>query len=379
MIEQLGMHLKASTGGVDRYFSALNSTLHKLSVPVRGNGFGEPADCASESWMRCLGPSRTPLLRRWQSVHRYVVPERGRFLASHFSLYALPAVLGRKWDGHVVHFHGPWASESEREGERPQVVLFKRMVEKAVYQRANRFIVLSNAFRDQLCDGYGISEDLVRVVPGGVETDKFIPMDEVQARTHLGWPQTGKILVCVRRLARRMGLENLIDAFGEATADHPSARLMIGGQGPLRAELEQQVQSSGLSDRVHFLGFVPEKDLPMVYAAANLSIVPSAALEGFGLISLESLACGTPVLVTPVGGLPDTVAGLGRQLVLEGTTVGHLAAGLSGWLDGSLHLPSREECRRHAVNGFSWDRIAKQVCDVYREAGWNETDTKTFQ
>ena len=76
------------------------------------------------------------------------------------------------------------------------------------------------------------------------------------------------------------------------------------------------------------------------------------------------------MLVTPVGGLPDTVAGLGPQLVLNGTTVNDIAMGLTSWLSGSVPLPSREECRRHAVDGFSWDRIAKQVCDVYRDAGW---------
>jgi glycosyltransferase involved in cell wall biosynthesis len=71
-----------------------------------------------------------------------------------------------------------------------------------------------------------------------------------------------------------------------------------------------------------------------------------------------------------VGGLPDTVAGLGQQLVLNGTSVDDIAGGLTGWLKGSVPLPSREECRQHAVDGFSWDRIAKQVCDVYRAAGW---------
>ena len=125
-----------------------------------------------------------------------------------------------------------------------------------------------------------------------------------------------------------------------------------------------------MSKNVEFLGFIPEATLPVVYAAADLSIVPSSALEGFGLISLESLACGTPVLVTPVGGLPDTVNGLGEDLVLKGTSVDHIAEGLLGWLDGTLCIPSREACREHVLRGFTWDSIARQVCAVYREAGW---------
>lgn len=364
MIAQLGMHLKASAGGVDRYFNALNSTLLRQGVRATAYGFGEASEGTS------LGPVSKPLMQRWKAVRRQVVPQRGKMLATHFALYALPAVLGRRWDGHVVHFHGPWAGESKREGGRMHAVLCKQMLEKVVYQRADRFIVLSKAFRDQLCQGYGIHEDRVHVIPGGVETEKFHPADVVEARQRLVWPQKQKIIVCVRRLARRMGLETLIEAFAKATVHHPEVKLMIGGQGPLREELERQVMRAGLSKQVQFLGFIPDSALPSVYAAADLSMVPSAALEGFGLISLESLACGTPVLVTPVGGLPDTVRGLDGDLVLKGTSVDHIAEGLNGWLAGSLDLPSREACRAHVMRGFTWEHIAKQVCEVYRGAGW---------
>lgn len=365
MITQLGMHLKASAGGVDRYFNSLNTTLARQGVETAAYGFGDAAEEGTS-----LGAVNEPLIRRWKAVRRHLSPERGGILASHFALYALPAVLGRKWDGHVVHFHGPWAQESQREGEKHHVVAFKELMERTVYRRADRFIVLSKAFRDQLCWGYNIPAAKVHVIPGGVEVDKFKPRDVVDARAQLGWAQDQKIVVCVRRLARRMGLENLIEAFGKATVNHPAARLKIGGTGPLRAELEQRVQDCGLTDRVEFLGFIPEGDLATTYAAADISIVPSSALEGFGLISLESLACGTPVLVTPVGGLPDTVAGLNADLVLQGTTVDSITAGLRGWLDGTLDLPTREECRAHVMNGFTWDNIAKRVCEVYREAGW---------
>lgn len=358
------MHLKASAGGVDRYFNALNSTLARLGVNVRAYGFGDSHKAT------CLGSVDRPLMQRWKSVREAVVPKRGRLLASHFALYALPALFGRRWDAHVVHFHGPWADESKREGGTTHAVLCKRMLEKLVYGRADRFIVLSNAFRDLLCKEYDVPQERVHVIPGGVEVDKFHPVDVVEARQRLVWPQKQKIIVCVRRLARRMGLETLIEAFRRATVDHPDVKLMIGGQGPLREELEQQVLNAGLSKQVQFLGFIPENALPAVYSAADVSIVPSAALEGFGLISLESLACGTPVMVTPVGGLPDTVNGLEGDLLLSGTSVDDITAGLRGWLDGTRRLPSREACREHVMRGFTWDTIAKRVCEVYQLAGW---------
>lgn len=364
MITQLGMHLKASAGGVDRYFNSLNTTLARQGVKAMAYGFGDAEEGTS------LGAVNQPLMSRWKAVRQALMPRTGGMLASHFALYALPAIFGRKWDGHVVHFHGPWARESQREGEKKHVVAFKQFLERTVYRKADRFIVLSKAFRDQLCWGYGVPAAKVHVIPGGVETDKFKPCDPLGARQKLGWAPDQKIVVCVRRLARRMGLENLVEAFGQISAAHPDARLKIGGTGPMRAELEQQVQQAGLTDRVQFLGFIPEEDLATTYAAADLSIVPSSALEGFGLISLESLACGTPVLVTPVGGLPDTVQGLNPELVLKGTTVDSISAGLQGWLDGSLQLPTREECREHVMRDFTWDKIARRVCAVYREAGW---------
>ena len=364
MIDQLGMNLNASAGGVDRYFSGLNAALTRQGVKIRAYGFGEGGDGIS------LGSASQPLVQRWRAVRQNLVPRQSTMLATHFSLYAWPAVLGRRWDTHVVHFHGPWAGESAREGSNPPVVMMKRLLERSVYRRADRFIVLSKSFRDLLCQTYGVNESKVHVVPGGVEVDKFRPMEISRAREQLGWPQDAPILVCVRRLARRMGLENLISAFGVVAKQHPQARLMIGGQGPIRAELETQIVELGLSDRVRFLGFIADDMLPVVYAAANLSIVPSSSLEGFGLISLESLACGTPVLVTPVGGLPDTVRDLSPELILQGANSDDLSEGLNRWLDGRLCLPSREACRLHVLRHFTWGSIASRVCEVYRSAGW---------
>jgi len=364
MISQLGMNLNASAGGVDRYFSGLNNALVRQGEDVTAYGFGDSTNSNS------LGSANKPLIQRWKAVRQTVKPQRGRMLASHFALYAMPALLGRHWHGHVVHFHGPWASESRREGGKLHTVLCKHMLERAVYHRADRFIVLSQAFRDQLCHGYRVPANRVHIIPGGVETDHFQPLEMAEARQRLFWPQKEKIIVCVRRLARRMGLEALIEAFALVTQQYPDAKLMIGGQGPLRKELEQQVLHADLSKNVEFLGFIPEATLPVVYAAADLSIVPSSALEGFGLISLESLACGTPVLVTPIGGLPDTVNGLGSDLVLKGTSAAHIAEGLRGWLDGTLSIPSRGACREHVLQSFTWDKISKQVCEVYRETGW---------
>jgi glycogen synthase len=95
----------------------------------------------------------------------------------------------------------------------------------------------------------------------------------------------------------------------------PEALLLVAGEGPLTGVLRGQVQSLELTNNVQLLGFVRDQDLPTAYRAADLTIVPSMALEGFGLTVAESLAAGTPALVTPVGGLPEVVRDLSPGLV----------------------------------------------------------------
>jgi glycosyltransferase involved in cell wall biosynthesis len=98
-----------------------------------------------------------------------------------------------------------------------------------------------------------------------------------------------------------MGLEILLRAFRLLAREVPDLHLAIGGSGPLEGMLRALRGSLGLSDRVRFLGYVPEAALPGLYAAADLFVLPTEQLEGFGLVTVEALACGTPVVGTPVG------------------------------------------------------------------------------
>jgi glycosyltransferase involved in cell wall biosynthesis len=118
---------------------------------------------------------------------------------------------------------------------------------------------------------------------------------------------------------------------------------------------------------VQLTGFVDPRSLPALYRAADVSIVPTMGLEGFGLVVLEALACGTPTLVTPVSGLPDTVTALDPALVLDGCDARSLARGVADALTGRVPLPSEEACIRYAGT-FGWPAIAQRVADVYRSA-----------
>lgn len=371
-IVQIGMHgLNRAAGGVDRYVDGLARGLFDLGQLGRVGVFSG-IEAQTDENLRNLGSSDMPLMKRWKAIRRFMQGELGDeegVVASHFALYALPVVVPPGRAVHVAHFHGPWALESRNEGQGRIAVWLKRQVELRVYRRAARCIVLSKAFADILRNDYGVSPDRIRIVPGGVDTAQFTPrLGRQEARKNLGWRVTGPIVFCVRRLARRMGIDVLLEAFVEVRKQHPTARLMIGGKGAIAEELAEWGAALGLGDAVTWLGFVREEDLPLCFEAADLSVVPSQSLEGFGLVAVESLACGTPVLVTPVGGMPEVVTGLDPRLVLTGSTSSAIAAGLCSALAAPEQLPSSTVCREYAERNFAWSHIARRVLTVYQEA-----------
>lgn len=287
---------------------------------------------------------------------------------SHFACYGYPALSTLRPIPHVVHFHGPWAQEAHYQGARRWTTHLKRFVERKVYSSADRYITLSNVFADLLIRDYGVDESKVRVIPGGINTAEWnCRADVSEARQQLNWPQDRPIILCVRRLVRRMGIEKLLDAAKLVIARNPDALFLVVGSGPLRDELLQQIESLELHEHVRLLGYLSDEKLPLAYRAADLSIVPSQSLEGFGLVVIESLAAGTPALVTPVGGLPEAVQALDIGLILNGISSGLMADRITALLSGKDHLPSQSACQAFAQANFDWSTIGPRITEVYRE------------
>jgi glycogen synthase len=368
---EIGMHwFPEGGGGADRYFYGLVSELTHHDCALKAFVFGEgKSDPGSP--VRFLGKRDQSLRERLLKLRKGVKEELAResrpaLIASHFSLYVFP-LLDFFWrHPHVVHFHGPWADESAAEGENSRAVYFKQTIERVTYATARRFIVLSKAFRDVLVTRYRIREDRIDIVPGGVQADAFkTGLSRAEARERLGWPKDRIILLTVRRLARRMGLENFIEAIGQLREKEPTILAVLAGTGPLAGELAALVERKNLQEHVRLVGFVPDADLPVAYRAADASVVPSIALEGFGLIVPESLAAGTPAIVTPVGGLPEAVSALSKDLILDGSSPAQLADGLAARLAALERLPSESACQAYAKDNFDWPVIANKVIRVY--------------
>jgi glycogen synthase len=358
-------------GGLNRMYAGLLTALQAEDVGVRGLVAGTPAP--AQGMPACLAffeRREAPAIRRLRAcrgaVSSVLRSQSVDVVAAHFSFYALPILDLLHERRFVFHFHGPWASESRVEGESTVGVAVKRRIEGRVYRHADRFIVLSSAFAAILERQYGVQRERIHIVPGGVDADRYhLNGSRREARERLRLPADRPLIVSVRRLIHRVGLEGLIDAMVEVRKVAPEALLLIAGRGAMARELEARITTRGLTDHVRLLGFVAEPELPWLYRACDLSIVPSVALEGFGLPTIESLASGTPVLVTPVGGLPETVSELDPSLVLPDASVTSLADTLSRALRDPGKLPSPERCARYVRENFHWPVIARKVLDVY--------------
>jgi glycogen(starch) synthase len=372
---QLGMSWFAERpGGLDRYFCELIRHLPAAGVGGRGYVMGSPnvAVDSGGTVVAAADPSAR-IWSRWSAVRKAVAADLASgdvdVVASHHALYTMPVLPMIKTIPLVVHFHGPYAAECSTENNRRVQNAVKHWMERTVYSRATRCITLSKAFATILHESYGVPLNRIRVVPGAVETARFDASEtRREARQRLGWPTDRPIAFSVRRLFRRMGLENLIDAVKLVRRDVPDILVMIAGKGWMMDELRERIKSAGVEDHVRLLGFVPDADLPAAYRAADLTVVPTVSLEGFGLTTVESMAAGTPAIVTLVGGSPEVVGGLSPDLIVPDWTPVALAAAITAAFRGDLKLPTAEQCQAFARQNFDWKTVAPRVRAVYEEA-----------
>lgn len=359
-------------GGLERYYYDLAHHLPDAGFDVLGLVLAGAAPRAAAPGIEISAYARASAFmgkRLWSlrgAAKSSLQSRPVSLIACHYPIYGLPIADLMSTTPTVFHFHGPWSAEGRMERNSLPARWTKRFIEQCLYRRPSAFVVLSRAFGEALAQIYLVPEERIFVIPGGVDTARFdIGLDRVAARRALHLDVARPIVLTVRRLIRRVGMENLVDSFHAVVKRMPDILLLVGGTGPLEREIRDRIAQRSLDKNVRLLGDVSDSDLPLLYRAADVSIVPSIALEGFGLTTVESLACGTPVLVTPVGGLPDVVRDLSPDLVLGSTEPHALAEGLIGFFNGALHLPDAHSCSSFARQRFDWPVIARRVAAVY--------------
>ncbi len=234
------------------------------------------------------------------------------------------------------------------------------LMDAATIRHASRVIAISRDSQKELQGRYPVSDNAVRRVPHGVDCDRFRP----DCAGHPDVSPDRFTLLHVGRLVSRKHVDLGLEAL--ATLDRDDVELLVAGTGTHRDRLEQKTRDLGISHLVSFLGFVPEDDLPSLYASSDAFLFLSR-YEGFGLVFLEALASGTPVIGSRVGGFPDLVTD-GQ----EGLIVDRDASAVAGAIDTLAESPERAaqmgERARALAEGRTWDVVAEETEAVYEAA-----------
>ena len=232
---------------------------------------------------------------------------------------------------------------------------------------ADILIAVSQHTRDELIERMAVAPDRVVVIheaPNPACVQVYDPA--VLARVRVAYQLPPVFVLFLGSLEPRKNVLRLLRAYASLSPGLRSdVHLVIaGGVGWKNSEVRPTVQELGLSDQVHFIGYIPEHDLPAVYSLASVFAYPSLS-EGFGLPVLEAMQCGVPVLTSNVSSLPE-VAGEAAVLVSP-TDSEAIAHGLTCLLEQTSLQTELRERGYEQVKQFSWDRCARETLEVYRQ------------
>ena len=240
--------------------------------------------------------------------------------------------------------------------------------------RGDHFIAISEQTRKDFVNCYGVDAERVRVIPLAAEA-MFAPVTDTEriAPVLAKHGIRDKYVLFVGSVEPRKNLPSLIKAFRElvagavADADLRDVLLVLAGTpGWLNDEIYKMPASLGVADRVKFLGYVEDDELPVLYSAAQLFVYPSL-YEGFGLPVLEAMSCGAPIVTSNVSSLPEVAGDAG--ILIDPRDVGALARAM-GTILGNAELMRRMKLQsRRRAESFSLERMARDTLRVYEALG----------
>jgi D-inositol-3-phosphate glycosyltransferase len=217
---------------------------------------------------------------------------------------------------------------------------------------------------------YSASADKISVIPCGVNLDLFQPVDREHARRELGLDHQ-KVILFVGRMDPLKGLEQLLTAMTYMDGDRPPLLMIVGGDTQSWNQVQTMqhlTEDLDIEERVRFIGSVAQSKLPLYYSASDVCAIPSY-YESFGMVALESLACGTPIVATDVGGLQDIIRNNRTGRIIPDNSPHRLASEITAL----FHCTENEEYIRACLDAaaiFSWKNIADQMLvEYYRLLG----------
>lgn len=276
-----------------------------------------------------------------------------QLIHAHWSLSAGIGLLGKSLHRSslpvIVTVHG---SDIFQVTKYPLGAMFTHLI----LQRCDRVIAVSRALAEKVI-GLGVSQQKILVISNGVDVARFKPLP-LRDRQNL--------ILYVGSLIERKGVKFLLAAMPDVVAACPDYRLLIVGEGPQYPMLKQMAESLNIADKVAFLGFQSQDQVRTLMQQAKLLVLPSTE-EAQGVVLLEALACGTPVVASKVGGIPEVVTPEVGVLVPCADTAAISGAILSVLSNRERWLNLSYQARLRAENMYSWKALAKRTISVYKE------------
>jgi glycosyltransferase involved in cell wall biosynthesis len=307
-----------------------------------------------------LGVKRRVVPANWVDVWRQLGGVQADIVHTHLheaTWYGLPTAYLRRVPVRVSHLHSSHWNWPRK----------LRWLDRAAETFASTTLVCSTAVEEFAHAGLRYPAHKLEVVPNAIDLDRFRGLpDRKEARRSLDLPQNCPILICVASLTEHKGHTYLLEAMQTVHSELPEALLLLVGKGGegRKAELRKLACEKGLGDSVTFLG--SRDDVPLLMAASDLSVLPSALREGLPISLLESAAAGLPAVATSVGGIPDVVEdGVGGILVPPRDSVA-LAEGLLTLLrDSERGRSMGDDAQQLVERKFDIRVITKRIQDLY--------------
>jgi glycosyltransferase involved in cell wall biosynthesis len=260
----------------------------------------------------------------------------------------------------VAHYHNRYDDKWAKEGTRT--------LERRLTAATDRVVACSHAAGEHVRESLGVPAERLAVIPNGVDRERFAaPADRAAARAALGIEDDRPVVALVGRISEEKGQDDYVRAAPGVVAEHPGALFLIVGstaKDAAAAPLRDLARAGGVEDAVRFTGYVD--DMPALYAAIDVLAAPSR-WEGFGLMLVEAMAAGVPIVASAAGAIPEVV-GDGPALLVPPREPAALGAAIRRVLSDPDAARAMAAAGRERATAFSWDRSAERLEAVYDEA-----------
>jgi glycosyltransferase involved in cell wall biosynthesis len=237
---------------------------------------------------------------------------------------------------------------------------------KQVLKEADKIVVVSNATGNYVLS-LGADPEKIRVLHNGVDVNRFRPLNGVknEMRKKLGISKDSSVVLTVRRLVYKNGIDTLIESAKKATKKNPRLVFLVVGKGPDFEKVKEKIEQLGMQKNFRLTGFISDEDLPFYYNIADFFVLPSKSGEGLPLVALEAMACGVPVIATNVGGISEVMKEDYGKLVPPNSP-DSLAEAILEFSHRELST-LKKDLRVMIEQKYSWDKNVEKLVEIYEE------------